>query len=256
MTEFDASEGCGGKCADRSEFDLTMAFQPLIDIAARRIYGYEALVRGPNGESAASVLVQVNDDNLYAFDQACRVKAIQSAAALGLDRRLNINFLPNAVYHPEACLKVTLAAARKHGFPAELITFEFSETQLITDRNHLKGIIETYRGHGFMTALDDFGAGYAGLSLLADFQPDIIKIDRMLVAGIDADKPRQAIVTGLMATADALGILVVAEGVERAEELETLRALGVSRYQGFLFARPAIGRLIPDDEIVWSVLSG
>jgi EAL domain-containing protein (putative c-di-GMP-specific phosphodiesterase class I) len=256
MSEFDASEGCGGKCADRLEFDLTMAFQPLIDIAARRIYGYEALVRGPNGESAASVLAQVNDDNLYAFDQACRVTAIRSAAALGLDKRLNINFLPNAVYHPEACLKVTLAAARKYGFPAELITFEFSETQLITDRNHLKAIIETYRDHGFMTALDDFGAGYAGLSLLADFQPDIIKIDRALVAGIDADKPRQAIVMGLMATAETLGIRVVAEGVERAEELETLRALGVSRYQGFLFARSAIGRLIPDDEIVWSVLSG
>jgi EAL domain-containing protein (putative c-di-GMP-specific phosphodiesterase class I) len=256
MNELSAPGSCDSKCADRSEFDLTMAFQPLIDIVERRIYGYEALVRGPNGESAASVMAQVNDDNLYAFDQACRVKAIESAAALGLDRRLNINFLPNAVYHPEACLKVTLAAARKCGFPAALITFEFSETQNITDSKHLKGIIEAYRGRGFMTALDDFGAGYAGLSLLADFQPDIIKIDRMLVSGIDADRPRQAIVKGLMATAEALGIQVVAEGVERAEELETLRALGISRYQGFLFARPAIGRLIPDDEIAWSILSG
>jgi EAL domain-containing protein (putative c-di-GMP-specific phosphodiesterase class I) len=255
MSGLQASEGCGGKCAGGLDFELTMAFQPMIDIVERRIYGYEALVRGPNGESAGSVIAQVTDDNLYAFDQACRVKAIQSAAALGLDRRLNINFLPNAVYHPEACLKATFAAARKYNFPVELITFEFCENQRIIDRDHLKGIIEAYRGHGFMTALDDFGAGYAGLSLLADFQPDIIKIDRALVDGIDADKPRQAIVRGLMATVEALGIRVVAEGVERVEELDALRALGISRYQGFLFAKPAIGRLIQDDEIDWSILS-
>ena len=251
MSDSGISDGCGGKCADRTQFDLTMAFQPLIDLDTRSIYGYEALVRGPNGESAASVLAQVNDDNRYSFDQACRVKAIQCAAELKLDRRLNINFLPNAVYHPEACLKVTLAAARRFGFPADLITFEFSESEQIVDRPHLKRIIETYRGQGFMTALDDFGAGYAGLSLLADFQPDIIKIDRVLVAGIDGDKPRQAIVEGLMATARSLGISVVAEGVERRQELDTLRALGVSRYQGYLFAEPVVGRLVRDDEIPW-----
>jgi EAL domain-containing protein (putative c-di-GMP-specific phosphodiesterase class I) len=251
MSKSGGPEKCAGQCAERSEFALTMAFQPLIDLGARRIYGYEALVRGPNGEPAASVLAQVNDHNRYSFDQACRVKAIQAAAELGLDRRLNINFLPNAVYHPEACLKVTLAAARKYGFPAKLITFEFSESERIIDRPHLKRIIETYRGQGFMTALDDFGAGYAGLTLLADFQPDIIKIDRVLVSGIDADKPRQAIVEGLMATAKSLGISVVAEGVERQQELDALRAMGVSRYQGYLFAKPALGRLIRDDEIPW-----
>jgi EAL domain-containing protein (putative c-di-GMP-specific phosphodiesterase class I) len=251
MNNSGQSEGCGGKCAERSAFALTMAFQPVVDIAARRIYAYEALVRGPNGESAGSVLAQVNDDNRYSFDQACRVKAIETAAALGLERRLNINFLPNAVYHPEACLRVTLAAARKYNFPADLITFEFAESEHILDRKHLKSIIETYREQGFLTALDDFGAGYAGLSLLADFQPDIIKIDRALVDQIDNDKARQAIVSGLMATAQALDLLVVAEGVERREELETLNALGITHYQGFLFARPVIGRLIPDDEIPW-----
>jgi len=251
MTDFVSPTGCGGKCADRSEFALIMAFQPVVDIVAKRIYAYEALVRGPNGESAASVLAQVNDQNRYSFDQACRVKAIETAAALGLTRRLNINFLPNAVYHPEACLRVTLAAARKFNFPADLITFEFAESEHIIDRKHLSSIIQTYRGQGFLTALDDFGAGYAGLSLLADFQPDIIKIDRALVADIDQDKPRQAIIAGLMATAQALDLLVVAEGVERQEELAVLQSLGVSHFQGFLFARPAIGRLIPDDEIPW-----
>ncbi len=136
MSGQDGAKSCGGACADRSQFDLQMAFQPLVDVEARRIYGYEALVRGPNGESAAWVLAQVNDDNRYSFDQACRVKAIETAAALGLTRRLNINFLPNAVYHPEACLRVTLAAAKKFNFPADLITFEFAESERILDRTH------------------------------------------------------------------------------------------------------------------------
>jgi EAL domain-containing protein (putative c-di-GMP-specific phosphodiesterase class I) len=228
-----------------------MAYQPLVDTATRRIYGYEALVRGPNGESAGSVLSQVTRENVYAFDQACRVKAIHTAAALGLDRQLSINFMPNAVYHPVACLRLTIAAAAESGFPVERITFEFTENERVHDRAHLKSIVESYRGHGFKTALDDFGAGYAGLSLLADFQPDVIKLDRALVAEIDASKPRRAIVAGVMATANALGLKVVAEGVERREEAATLQDLGITLFQGFLFARPQVERLVKDDEIPW-----
>jgi EAL domain-containing protein (putative c-di-GMP-specific phosphodiesterase class I) len=245
------SVGCGGKCASGLDFELTMAFQPVVDIRERRIYAYEALVRGPNGESAGWVLGQVNDDNIYAFDQACRVKAIATAAALGLDRRLNINILPNAVYHPEACLRLTLEAAQEHNFPLDLITFEFTENEHIVDRAHLISIIRAYRGHGFLTALDDFGTGYAGLSLLADFQPDIIKIDRSLVTDIDRSKPRQAIAAGLLATARALDLMVVAEGVEREAELATLKDMGITHFQGYLFARPEIGRLVTDGEIHW-----
>jgi EAL domain-containing protein (putative c-di-GMP-specific phosphodiesterase class I) len=209
---------------------------------------FQALV---DGESAGSVLSRVPRENMYAFDQACRVKAIYTAAALGLDRRLNINFMPNAVYHPVACPRLTLATAAEVGFPANLLTFEFTENERILDRAHLKSIVEAYRRHGFMTALDDFGSGYAGLSLLADFQPEIIKIDRTLVAEVDASKPRRAIVAGLMATANSLGLQVVAEGVERREELATLRDRGITLFQGFLFARPQIGRLVQDDEIPW-----
>jgi EAL domain-containing protein (putative c-di-GMP-specific phosphodiesterase class I) len=242
---------CDGACADSTKFSFVMAFQPVVDTTARRIYAYEALVRGANGESAGSVLSQVTEDDRYAFDQACRVKAIETAARLGLDRRLNINFMPNAVYHPEACLRLTLMAAREQGFPLDLITFEFTEDERIMDRAHLKTIIETYKRNGFETALDDFGAGYAGLSLLADFQPDTIKIDRCLVDHIDGDKARQAVVAGVLTTARLLGLKVVAEGVERREELATLQELGIHRFQGFLFARPALGRLIRDDEIAW-----
>lgn len=251
MLDFISKPGCGGRCAVLPDFAFQMAFQPVVDAAARRVYAYEALVRGANGESAYSVLSAVTEENRYAFDQACRVKAIGMAAAYGLDRRLNINFLPNAVYHPEACLRLTIAAAREHEFPADLITFEFTENEQVIDRNHLKGIIETYRRHGFHTALDDFGAGYAGLSLLADFQPDTIKIDRVLIDRIDENQPRQAIVAGILKTADMLNLSVVAEGVERVEEFRILRRMGIRLFQGYLFAKPVLGGLVRDADIPW-----
>lgn len=243
--------GCAGECAISPEFTFIMAFQPVVDLTTRRIYAYEALVRGAGGESAYSVLSEVTEENRYAFDQACRVKAISTAARLGLDRRLNINFKPSAVYHPEACLKLTLAAAKEFDFRSDLITFEFTEDEPIDRRGHLRGIIEHYRKRGFQTALDDFGTGYAGLSVLADFQPDVIKIDRSLVDHVDASAPRRAIIAGVLKTCEMLGMTVVAEGVERIEEIETLRAMGVTRFQGFYFARPAIERLVPDSEIPW-----
>lgn len=243
--------GCQGECIEQAEFDIVMAFQPVVDIRAGRVYGYEALVRGRNGEGAGQVLAGVNDENRYAFDQKCRVTAIATAAELGLDRRLSINFLPNAVYHPEACLKLTLQAAAEHRFPASLITFEFTENEQIIDRIKLRSIIETYRRHGFMTALDDFGAGYAGLSLLAEFQPEVIKIDRLLVSGIDTMKPKRIIVSALLTMARDLGLSVVAEGVETREEAMTLAEMGVHLFQGYFFARPVIGKLAADHEIGW-----
>ncbi len=245
----DSVPSCSGNCAEGTTFDIAMAFQPVVDLDERRIYAYEALVRGPQGQSAQSVLDQVTPENRYSFDQSCRVVAIKTASDLGLDRRLNINFMPNAVYHPEACLRLTLDVSRQCAFPLENITFEFTENEKIIDRDHLKGIVSTYNRHGFMTALDDFGAGYAGLSLLADFVPDVIKLDRALVDGIDTSRNRQAIAAGLMAIARELDMIVVAEGVERAEEVQVLRQMGVTRFQGYYFSRPALGRLVREDEI-------
>ncbi len=247
----ESKTGCDGRCADLSAFTFQMAFQPVVDVEQRRIHAYEALVRGENGESAWSVLSKVTDDTRYAFDQACRVKAIETAARLEMDRRLNINFMPNAVYHPEACLRLTLEAARTNEFPADRITFEFTEDERVVNHGHLLGIVRTYKAHGFKTALDDFGAGYAGLSLLADFQPNIIKIDRCLVTNIQGDAARQAVVAGVLTTAGMLGLSVVAEGVEQLDEVVTLRRMGVRLFQGYYFAKPVLGTLVRDDDIRW-----
>jgi EAL domain-containing protein (putative c-di-GMP-specific phosphodiesterase class I) len=228
------------------DFRFSMAFQPIVDIVEGTPFAYEALVRGPSGESAWSVLSQVSEANRYAFDQQCRVKAIETAAKAGLTEmsaRLSINFLPNAVYSPSACIQLTLKTARAVAFPTDRLIFEFTENEEMSDPAHVANIIATYRKMGFGTALDDFGAGHAGLSLLARFQPDIIKLDMELIRGLESSLPRRLIVDGVAKMCEALGITVIAEGIETAAELETLRAIGVRYIQGFYFAKPAFEAL-------------
>jgi EAL domain-containing protein (putative c-di-GMP-specific phosphodiesterase class I) len=218
-----------------------MAFQPIIDLTSSRVWAYEALVRGPAGQSALSVLSQVNDANRYRFDQACRVRAIELAARLFGDEdgvRLSINFMPNAVYEPAACIRASLDAARRVGFPRDRIMFEFTEGEKFVDPDHMKRILSEYKRHGFITALDDFGAGYAGLNLLADLRTDLIKIDMCLIRGIDGHAARQAILRGVLGIARDIKVDVIAEGIETSAEFETLRSMGITLYQGYLFAKP------------------
>ena len=172
-----AEAACSG-CRDGSALDIEFeyAYQPIVDFNTRSIYAHEALVRGPQGESAASVLAQVKDNNRYRFDQACRMKAVEGASRLGMTELLSINFLPNAVYRPEVCIRSTFEAARKHHFPIENIIFEVTEGERVQDRPHLVNIFREYRRFGFQTAIDDFGAGYAGLNLLAEYQPNLIPL--------------------------------------------------------------------------------
>jgi EAL domain-containing protein (putative c-di-GMP-specific phosphodiesterase class I) len=148
--------------------------------------------------------------------------------------------MPNAVYEPRACNQKSLAAASRAGFPPHNLMFEFTENERIADPAHVESIVRTYKELGFWTALDDFGAGYSGLNLLARLQPNLIKIDMELVRNIDASQSRQVIVAGVVSIARQLGIEPLAEGVETEAELTVLRAAGIELFQGFYFARPAL----------------
>lgn len=234
-------------CADSSEldFDFTMAFQPIINCQSSTIYGYEALVRGLNNESAYSIISQVNDDNRYTFDQLCRIKAIALASKLGINTMLSINFLPNAIYKPERCIRTTLEAAKKYNFPTTNIMFEFTEVEKIEDNSHVERVVSYYQELGFKTATDDFGSGYSGLNLLADFQTDIIKLDMALIRDIDKDTKRQTIVRNCLNMFEELNITALAEGIETVEEYHWLKSVGIELMQGYLFAKPGF-ECLPD----------
>ncbi len=250
---FDDTDRACGDCGapERVGFLFDYAYQPIVDVASRTVYGHEALVRGPNGEGAPSVLAQVNDRNRYRFDQACRVKAIKTAAQLGIQERISINFLPNAIYKPEICIRTTLEAARVHGFPLERIIFEVTEGERVEDGPWLAEILREYKRCGLLTAIDDFGAGYAGLTLLAGFQPDLIKLDMELVRHIDRSPSRQAIVRGLVRICADLGVQVIAEGVETAAERDFLSDAGICLMQGYLFARPVFQGVARVEAAAW-----
>jgi EAL domain-containing protein (putative c-di-GMP-specific phosphodiesterase class I) len=222
---------------------FTMAFQPIVDLEQREIFAHEALVRGTTGEGASEVLGRVSPQDRFAFHEACRVKAIELATALGMQSRLSLNVMPNDVAGQEACFRTAMATARRCNFPVHRLMFEITEGERVNDLPGLAATFRIFKRYGFTSAIDDFGAAYAGFELLAAFQPDVVKIDMSLVRGIHQVPVRITIVKGFVATCDELRIRVIAEGVEAWEEVDVLRALGVQLFQGFLFARPAIAAL-------------
>jgi len=235
-------------CTGPLDFAFTMAFQPIVDLSSGVLYGHEALVRGPAGESAASILAKVTPASLYRFDQACRIRALELAHELGSTSLLSINFLPNAVYEPQACIQATLDISEKLGWPTNRISFEITETEYVRDRAHMQNIINAYRAMGFTTALDDFGAGYANLGLLVDLHPDVLKIDRELIIDIDHSPRRQAIVDSVISLAERLDIRLIAEGVETLQEARWLYQQGILVQQGYFYARPQTQALPVVDE--------
>ncbi|SBS25301.1 Blue light-and temperature-regulated antirepressor YcgF [Marinomonas aquimarina] len=250
MQPIDFTELSCKECAKACDlgFDFSMAFQPIVDISTRTVFAKEALVRGLNGEGAAEVFKQVNESNRYRFDQSCRVKAIRLAAELGVQSFLCINFLPNAIYKPELCIRTTLAAAETYGFDRTKIIFEFTENERIFDQQHLLNIIKHYQQIGFQTAIDYFGSGYNGLAQLADLKTKFTKIDMELIRNIDQDPARQTILRHTVKMLAELGQRVIAEGIETKAEYETLRDMGITLFQGYLFAKPTFERI---PEIHW-----
>lgn len=242
---FDESNCDQCACGEGLDFSFTFAFQPIVDAENKSVYAYEALVRGPEGESAWSVLSQVNAKNRYSFDQICRVKAVKLAARLDMQAMLSINFMPNAVYNPEYCIRTTLAAAQAAKFDTRKIIFELIETEDLDSLDHLVNIIKSYQQMGFKTALDDFGTGYSRYNILIASPPDILKLDMDLIRDIHRVPNKQAVVAGIMTMMSQLGGKVLAEGVETEEEYFWLRSQGISLFQGYLFAKPGF-QMLPE----------
>ena len=129
------------------------------------------------------------------------------------------------------------------GFPLSRVIFEITEVEQVRDHGHLRNIMTEYKEHGMRVAIDDFGAGHSGLSLLSVFQPDIIKIDLALVQALDQRPVSRSIIRTIVQMCSDLNIQIIAEGIESKEEMEVLCDLGVYRMQGFYFARPAFEAL-------------
>jgi EAL domain-containing protein (putative c-di-GMP-specific phosphodiesterase class I) len=216
-------------------------FQPIVDTAAREVFGHESLVRLEsdrfyNGGEIIETAIARGD--VHVFDSYARGTAIRQAARQGVSKSVFINFQPSSIYDPAFCMASTKRAMAETHYTASDIVFEIVESERVGDSKHLRKIVDYYREQNFRVALDDIGTGSNSLQMIAELQPDFIKLDKSLVWNISTAIGRNTIVK-LAELAAESGIQTIAEGVETAEMRDTLIDSGITLMQGYFFGKPA-----------------
>ena len=224
-----------------ADAEFWSAYQPIVSLVDRSVVAHEALLRGlvDGREVGGGDLFFVAESAgwLHRLDRIGRESAITGAAPwLGGDD-LYVNFHPASILRPQVCLASTERVAHETGIAAHQLVFEVVESHAIADRGHLVSVLEHYRSLGWRVALDDVGAGWSSLSLLAAVRPEVVKLDKGLVQELPDDGAR-AVLTAVTDLAHQLGAVVVAEGVETEQLAEEVTALGADMGQGWLFGRP------------------
>jgi diguanylate cyclase (GGDEF)-like protein len=226
--------------------EVTVSFQPIVDLATGRLTALEALARWSTGGRAVppEVIVRVAEsgkliDPLFelVLDQACSQLARWSGLPGGSGLWVSVNVTPGQLASHRLPAVVAGVLAR-HGLAGQQLCLEITETRVIDDITTSREVCAELRSLGVRLSLDDFGTGQSTLSRLRDLPVDEVKIDRLFIDNLDVDESRRRFVEGVIAFAERIGVTVVAEGVEREAELAALRRLGCHRAQGFLFSRP------------------
>lgn len=215
----------------------SFAFQSVIDCKKRETVFLEALARGPHGAHAGDYLSKMNPSEFEQFEMHSTEDAISLAAQLGI-HKLSINFSPKALFTSTDIVDKLENLLKKYGLDHSQLIVEITESDFIANYQLAPNIISRLRARGIALAIDDFGAGYAGLSLLAEFQPNILKIDSSLIRSIASSGPKQTIVNAIQDCANNLAISVVAEGIEDEKDFQFLSAMGITQFQGYLFSDP------------------
>lgn len=217
------------------------ALQPIIEPLRGQISSLEALIRGPDGGSPLAYFSSIPPDKLHEVDLLSKAWAFALAKQIGIGHhKISINLLPMSLVKTPNAVDILLEQIARNGLVPEQVIVEVTEDEVISGFDAFSSAIQQLRSAGITVAIDDFGAGFAGLSLLAKFQPGKVKIDRSIVTDIHAHGPKQAIVQAIVKCCAELEISVVAEGVEKVEEWCWLEAAGIRRFQGFLFAKPML----------------
>ncbi len=224
------------------EDKLTTLFQPVFELAGRRVLGYEALSRGPSGTAFHMPLrlfeMASQSDLVFELDRKCRRRALLAARDLPRDALLFVNVLPSAMYDPEFQGPPLLRLLEDLGLRPERVVLEITEKYAIENYALFAEALEEFTRLGFQIAVDDVGAGYSGLEKIAHLNPRYLKLDRELIKDVDSSYIRREMARALKAFADRIGSTIIAEGIEREGELRALVDLGIDYGQGFLLGRP------------------
>lgn len=226
--------------------DLHVLFQPIVDASQQAIYGYEALIRGPETSPLHSPLrlfdVAMQAGLLVELDLLCRRLAIRRFAALELPGLLFLNVMPLTIVERDFEEGLTLGFIRESGLPPERVVIELTEHVPIHDYELMRQAVDHYRDMGFKVALDDLGAGHSSLRHWSELRPDFVKLDRHFISGIDQEPAKREFLRSILDVARSLDCQLIAEGVETAAEHLCLWELdrSLALLQGFYFARPSV----------------
>ncbi|NJD90055.1 MAG: EAL domain-containing protein [Geobacter sp.] len=222
---------------------ITPLFQQIVDLGNGTVYGYESLSRISSPgliSNSEELFAKASQYDLVApLEILCRKKALWRAKELGLDGRLFLNVSPLLLQAKDHGHGVTRNMLDEMNLGLNKVVFELSERTNIEDYDLLLKGVNYYRRQGYSIAIDDLGSGYAGLQMLAEVEPEYVKLARSLISFIDKSTTKQALVESIAMFCNRIGSLVIAEGIERPEELAYLKAVGIHMGQGYLLAKPS-----------------
>lgn len=215
--------------------------QPIVD-GEGNVYGHEMLARfmKQDGELVSPFEVfsaAKRRNRLYSLDRMCRMSAVRTAAHL--PARVFINFIPTSIYSPQHCLQSTIALSQELGLDPAKFVFEVVESEQVDDLEHLRNILQYYKGQGFSYALDDVGEGFSTVELLKDIKPHYMKLDKSYVHRVVRDEQKKGMALQMLEAALDIGAVPLAEGVEAEEDFLWLKDQGYQLFQGYLFGKPA-----------------
>ena len=237
--------------------DIQTVFQPIISLVDGGLLGYEALSRGPantplqNPDKLFSYAME--HDQLWDLEYLCRTKALESAHALQSEGKLFLNVNPNIMNDPKFKHGFTKEYLSRYKIDADKIVFEITEREAISKLSHFKKTVNHYKEQLYQIAIDDVGSGYSGLNIVTDIHPHFLKLDMKLIRDIDSDTTKQSLVKSLCEFAELSQISIIAEGIEKKEELCKLIELGVPYGQGYFIQKPR-PKLFPISEDVMDII--
>jgi len=228
---------------------IRSVYQPVVDIFDKRVIGWEALSR-PSGGSFDNIgevfKAAYESQSIWPLERLCRERAMEGLPGLANGELLFLNVEPDSIYDPQFRSDRTIKLLRQASLTPERVVLEMTEHSAVKDFTAFRQTLTYFRSLGFRLAIDDMGSGYSGLVSVAEIQPEFLKIDMSLIRELHARPLKRELVDTINRFSRKAGIQVIAEGIETIEELEALRAIGVTMAQGFLFARPAAPPPDPD----------
>jgi diguanylate cyclase (GGDEF)-like protein len=243
-----------------SDGQLRAVYQPIFSLRTGEVTGFEGLVRlGPDAEfdepTALFVAAEATSRTIE-LDIVCAQTVLAGARDLQPHQYLSINLSPRTLESDAFSPLEVLALARRHGVPPEQLVIELTEREAVEDLASLRAAVSTLRRQGVRIALDDIGAGNAGLRLLSEVDFDIMKIDLSLVRAGATHEPSEAVLRALGSFARQRGHQIVAEGIETPDLLEAVLELQYDAGQGYLFGRPSPTMAMTDLKLVDLITNG